>query len=137
MRSGIYRIVNTKTGRCYVGQTNDLARRKDEHMRKLRNGKHSNKQLQNDFNEDKIFFRFEILEYCSYDKLGEREDFWAHHFDCWKNGYNHQATDSRNYLRTKESINKNVESTIVIQEKNNDDTEEKPVITNMNFFKGK
>lgn len=48
---GIYKIVNTVTGQCYVGQSQNVKKRLKEHFRLLRGGKHTNPHLQNSYNK--------------------------------------------------------------------------------------
>jgi len=48
---GIYKIVNTATGQCYVGQSQRAKKRLKEHFRLLRWGKHTNPHLQNAYNK--------------------------------------------------------------------------------------
>ena len=63
--AGIYKIVNTATGACYVGQSQRLKKRIKEHFRLLRRGIHSNPHLQNSYNKhgaDK--FQAFIEVYC-------------------------------------------------------------------------
>jgi len=48
---GIYKIVNTATGQCYVGQSQRVKKRLREHFRLLRNNKHPNSHLQKAFNK--------------------------------------------------------------------------------------
>lgn len=78
MKSGIYRIVNLKTGRMYIGSAQDLKERKINHFSMLRNNKHSSIILQRAYNkaEDKGIFEFQILEYCKKDRLIERENHY-------------------------------------------------------------
>lgn len=60
---GIYKIVNTATGGCYVGQSQRVKKRVAEHFRLLRLNKHSNDHLQNAFNkygEDKFVWVMEV-----------------------------------------------------------------------------
>ena len=47
---GIYIIKNLENNRVYVGETLDVVRRWTEHLQKLQDGKHNNKELQKDFN---------------------------------------------------------------------------------------
>lgn len=47
---GIYKIVNTATGQCYVGQSQRVKKRLKEHFRLLRGNKHTNPHLQNAYN---------------------------------------------------------------------------------------
>lgn len=46
---GVYKIVNTVTGHCYVGQSQRIKKRRHEHFRLLRAGKHINPKLQHAF----------------------------------------------------------------------------------------
>lgn len=48
---GIYKIVNTATGQCYVGQSQRIKKRLKEHFRLLRGNKHTNPHLQNAYNK--------------------------------------------------------------------------------------
>lgn len=49
--SGVYKIVNVATKKCYVGQSVNIKKRVKEHFRLLRNNKHTNPRLQNSFNK--------------------------------------------------------------------------------------
>ncbi len=48
---GIYKLVNTATGQCYVGQSQRVQKRIKEHFRLLRLNKHPNQHLQNSYNK--------------------------------------------------------------------------------------
>jgi group I intron endonuclease len=48
---GIYKLVNTATGQCYVGQSQRCKKRIKEHFRLLRWNKHTNPRLQNAYNK--------------------------------------------------------------------------------------
>lgn len=48
---GIYKLVNTATGQCYVGQSQRAKKRIKEHFRLLRLNKHPNQHLQNAYNK--------------------------------------------------------------------------------------
>lgn len=78
MKSGIYRIVNLKTGRMYIGSTKDLDERKINHFSMLKNNKHSSMVLQRAYNKtkDKNIFQFQVLEYCKEENLIEKENFY-------------------------------------------------------------
>jgi group I intron endonuclease len=82
MKSGVYRIVNLKTGRMYIGSSIDLKVRKINHFSMLKNNKHSSIILQRAYNkaENKNIFEFQILEYCNKSKLIERENFYLINF---------------------------------------------------------
>lgn len=48
---GIYKLVNTATGQCYVGQSQRMQKRIKEHFRLLRLNKHPNQHLQRSYNK--------------------------------------------------------------------------------------
>lgn len=74
MKSGIYKITQVSTGRCYIGQSQKLKTRLRNHTSQLRGGKHRNAELQQAFNKTGFGdFSFEILEYCEPMDLDERE----------------------------------------------------------------
>lgn len=87
--SGIYGIENIKNGKWYVGQAVNRQKRINQHRWLLRNGKHANKELQNDWN---LFgeksFSFVKLEQCDLGHLSERERFWVDEKNAFLNGYN-------------------------------------------------
>lgn len=63
--AGIYKIVNTATGACYVGQSQRLKKRIKEHFRLLRWNKHTNPKLQNAYNKyGADNFQAHIEAYC-------------------------------------------------------------------------
>lgn len=69
LASGIYRIVNTATGKAYIGSACNLSRREKEHWRQLGSGSHTNNLLQRAWNKyGKDAFAFEQILSC--DKLG-------------------------------------------------------------------
>ena len=73
---GIYKIVNTATNECYVGQSQYTKKRLKEHFRLLRHNKHPNKRLQNSYNKygaDKFYGAVEI-ECVSTDELDVLEE---------------------------------------------------------------
>lgn len=90
--SGIYCITNEKTGKKYIGQTNNLPKRKVQHLSALRNGVHDNRLMQADWNSDEDaekHFKFEIIEKCPQCKMNERENYWIQTLETWApNGYN-------------------------------------------------
>ena len=63
--SGVYKIVNLATSKCYVGQSLRMKKRISEHFRLLKNGTHSNQKLQNAFNKyGEASFKWEIEALC-------------------------------------------------------------------------
>jgi group I intron endonuclease len=75
MKSGIYEIENTKTGKKYIGQSKNIEKRIRTHKSDLRNGTHINKEMQFEYMLEKNdnLFKFKILELLSVEKLNEKE----------------------------------------------------------------
>jgi group I intron endonuclease len=85
-KSGIYWITNIINGKCYIGSAMKLGDRRNDHFNDLIKNKHYNSRLQNAINKYGIKkFKFEIIEFCSPDKLIEREQ---NYFDILKPEYN-------------------------------------------------
>lgn len=79
---GIYAIVNTKTGRAYIGQSTDILGRWRGHYYALINGKHSSRALLKDWHEcGSDSFEFRVIEMCDSDQLDQREKHWI---DTWE-----------------------------------------------------
>lgn len=77
-RSGIYLIRNTINGRMYVGSSNQIMRRWNDHCSTLSSGKHGNQRLQNAwFKYGRRYFVFNVLEYVEdISRIHEREQYW-------------------------------------------------------------
>lgn len=72
--AGIYRIVHIATGREYVGQAIDIARRWRDHRNRLDAGTHSSRYLQRCWHKHgSEAFAFDILELCDPDDLNSAE----------------------------------------------------------------
>ena len=90
MPGGIYRIRNQVNGKCYIGSTKNLQKRRRGHFGALRRGKHHNIFLQRAFNKyRKIAFVFEILEQVDAENLIGREQ---HYLDTLSPEYNISPT---------------------------------------------
>jgi len=77
MSSGVYTIVNIKSNKIYIGSTQRLNRRWNEHKYMLRNNKHSNPHLQHSYNKYGLeYFKFVILKECPVDNLLDLEDYY-------------------------------------------------------------
>lgn len=74
--SGIYKITNLKNGKIYVGQSQNIYRRREQHFVALRHGSHENHEMQKDYAADWRYFRWDPIEFCPLSKLNEREHFW-------------------------------------------------------------
>lgn len=89
VKTGIYGIQNTATGKWYVGQAEDIYKRWAKHRRELCNGTHHSDKLQRSFDKHQIgAFFFCILEECAADELDTREIHWIKEKDSLRNGYN-------------------------------------------------
>ena len=88
-RTGIYRITNTKSSRCYVGQAVDIGDRWRQHIKRALNAepRTQNKLYPAMYKEGLQNFTFEIVEECSRDKLNEREDYWQDFYHAKDYGY--------------------------------------------------
>jgi group I intron endonuclease len=75
--SGVYILLNSKSKKIYIGQTNNLRKRWMEHRAMLRGNYHANSKLQRAWNKyGENSFKFQVLEYCSVEQLDEREQHY-------------------------------------------------------------
>ena len=93
-KTGVYMILNSINGRCYVGSTSkSFSVRWAAHRNDLRLGKHGNIHLQNAWNKYKeSSFEFVILEYAPPEKCVEVEQIHIDAMDVFQNGYNRSPT---------------------------------------------
>lgn len=108
MDSGIYKIINIAKDKIYIGSAIDLKSRKWLHWNSLKNNIHHNSYLQNSWNKyGEYCFIFNVLEYCSENKLIEREQYWIDLTNCCdpKIGYNilKKARSPIGYKHTEEA----------------------------------
>lgn len=71
---GIYKITNTKNGKCYVGQSIDIKRRFWDHRCISHETNRHLRHAMQKYGKDA--FSYEVLEECDPAKLDEREQFW-------------------------------------------------------------
>lgn len=96
---GIYEILNVVTQHRYIGYTSNLRKRRNQHFFSLEHGLHQNRYLQSSWNKyGKYNFKYNIIQFCSRDKLAYYEDYWVkilktedHYY-----GFNIQSTDPNN-----------------------------------------
>jgi group I intron endonuclease len=92
MASGIYKIVNTKNGKLYVGSAVNIIKRWGEHLCLLRHGIHHSPHFQYAYNKDaEESFKFEIIELVdNKEYLIPKEQIWLDHYQSYidKLGYN-------------------------------------------------
>lgn len=104
--SGIYEIVNTVTGRRYVGSSCHISRRWRKHRNFLLAGNHHSKYLQRSWNmHGPDAFEWRVIELCHPDELIPREQAAVAHL---RPEYNVSpvAGTQRGYRHTPEAIAK-------------------------------
>lgn len=89
---GIYLILNTVTGKYYVGETVNLNRRRIGHFSELRRNIHRNDHLQKSFNkygeESFVFTVIEQNDNFTQEELYHLEAYYVKKYDSFFNGYN-------------------------------------------------
>lgn len=88
-KSGIYICKCLGNDKVYIGQSKDVKLRKCQHLSELRYNNHYNKYLQNSYNkygENSLIW--DVLEYCDYTVLDDREIYWINYYDSYNNGFN-------------------------------------------------
>ena len=102
----IYRILNIKNKKSYVGASENIKERYFTHFNKLRRKSHHNKDLQKDFNKfNRDDFKFEILkDNVNKEELDEYERFFIGLFDSFRDGYNRTTGGKSGFNFTKETL---------------------------------
>ena len=87
---GIYKIVNIKDKKVYIGSSKRIEIREKEHFKKLKNNKHHSIKLQRAYNKYGIKnFILEIVEIVEDEsKLFERENYYIELYNSFNEGYN-------------------------------------------------
>ena len=86
---GIYKITNIINEKVYIGQSINILRRWNEHIRELNKNLHVNKYLQSSWNKyGEENFKFEIVEECKIEELNEKEVYYINKYNSYRNGYN-------------------------------------------------
>lgn len=79
--SGVYKIVNLKTNKIYIGSSVNVYERWTAHKYHLRLGVHRNIYLQRTYNKyGDESLQFSIIESCGREKLTEREQYWIDYY---------------------------------------------------------
>ena len=97
----IYKITNNITNKCYIGQTINFNKRKNNHLDLYKNPnlKGAKRPLYEDMRKFKIEnFSFEILEECSSEISNQREEFYIKKYNSIINGYNHEIKGEHKLL---------------------------------------
>lgn len=92
----VYVITNTVTGRKYVGSTSRKPKyRFENHLNCLRGNRHSNVELQKDFNKyGEECFEFSILEECTHIGNTNPEYDWIEKLRTFDSQYGYNTTES-------------------------------------------
>lgn len=104
--SGIYKIINLKNSKIYIGSSINLYKRLHLHLNNLKNNKHHSKYLQNVYNKYGVEnFKFEILATCPPEYCIKLEQWFI---DNMKPDYNicKKAGSLLGFKKSKESKNK-------------------------------
>lgn len=106
-KAGIYCLQNKRDGKRYIGSSKDLKQRLMTHLHSLEEGIHSNRELQQAFDQDGL--EVLILEYIdSKDKnlLLQREQAWINEFSSTNPRYGYNKINSQtNPYFNKSNIN--------------------------------
>ena len=102
---GIYIILNVSKNKCYIGESDNIHRRFKSHKLDLKNNKHTNKEMQADFNNGDIFYYF-IVDLLPNDldrvHMMAAETYYMIKYNSVEHGYNKgysiPPTDNR-YLK--------------------------------------
>ena len=88
--SGIYKITDCENKKCYIGRSTSVRKRLQEHIKSAIGIENIASQRVHEVMRDKGLwnFRFELLEECPKDQLGEREKYYIDFFDSQTYGYN-------------------------------------------------
>ena len=85
--TGIYALWFEESSMVYIGQSSNITRRFNEHIRDLKSNSHYNYKIQDEFNRYGIP-EFIILEYCSVLDLDTNEILWMDEFNSITLGLN-------------------------------------------------
>lgn len=89
MESGIYRIRNVVNEKMYIGQSINVEKRLQTHLKELQSGEHANYILQKDFdNYKEENFVFEKIHTCEEEFLNPMEKYFIEKYNTTYNGYN-------------------------------------------------
>lgn len=131
MKAGVYKISNSSNGKCYIGSSIDIDRRRLEHFSALLHNRHINQHLQNAYNKyGRECFEFEIIETVEItdnikQDLLDREQFWIDNIKPEYNillvagstlGYHHTEETKRKISETTTGVKKSVEHSKHISE---------------------
>lgn len=83
---GIYKILNIKNNKLYIGKCEVFIKRQKEHLKLLKKNKHFNQHLQNSFNRDgENSFKFVLIEETN--DLDDKEIYYINKFKTLDRNY--------------------------------------------------
>jgi uncharacterized protein YukE len=86
---GLYKITDTETNKCYIGQSVDIRTRFRDHIKAGLGISSSNNRFYTEMRDvGPENFMYEIIEKCHKNKLNERERFWIDYYQSMDWGYN-------------------------------------------------
>ena len=99
--SGIYKIYCKDTNKYYIGQSINVKTRLNQHLSELKNNRHINQELQNDFNicGEKSFI-FEKIRDVEEEFLNVFEKYYMEYYNSLEDGYN--VIPMNNLVRNKD-----------------------------------
>lgn len=101
---GIYYIKNTLNNNMYIGQSVNIRTRFSAHKSSLKNNKHYNEKLQEDFNKYGMnIFEFGVLEECKRESLDEKEQYYIKKYNTVESGYNNASGGLKGFKSSEET----------------------------------
>lgn len=89
MSIGIYKYQNKINGKIYIGQSNNIEKRYQQHIYDAEYRAEKGTGIDLAIKKYGIEnFTFEIIEQCSLNIIDEREKYWIKYYDSYNNGYN-------------------------------------------------
>ena len=86
---GIYKYENKLNGKIYIGQSNNIEKRYNQHSYDSSHSERIHSVIDRAIAKYGLEnFSFEIIEECPVEKLDEREIYWIAYYDSYNNGYN-------------------------------------------------
>lgn len=83
---GIYKITNLTNGKIYIGQSNNIERRFQEHQTKGVNSRIPLDAAIQKYGKEN--FSYEVVEECAIEQLNEKEQYYIQYYNSKNNGYN-------------------------------------------------
>lgn len=94
MKSGIYSITNLINKKIYIGSAVNIHKRWRDHRSTFKLQKHHNSHLQSSWNlYGESNFLFEVVEYCTVDKIIEREKYYILLYNSKDNKFGYNVND--------------------------------------------